>query len=161
MSVGPWILLLKHCQCCAKSERELLSIKEPMWSAGGRNSHPHASTLEAVSPAQNKSAGIIASAIQTSNPLSVRVRPLLRGTLRLQLVIRQIQTRFVAVRRVLVQNALGDRLIDRRHRRMQQICRRRGIARRNRRAETLHRSAHTRAVRTVHICTLARLRRAL
>lgn len=82
----------------------------------------------------------------------------LLGRFRFEPVIGQRQSRLVAVAGILVQYALGDRAVNRRHCRMQQIAYGRGIACGDRRTHALHKAADARAVCAIHLSALARLR---
>ena len=83
---------------------------------------------------------------------------ILLGRFRLKPVIGQRQTRLVAVAGILVQHALGDRAVNRRHCGMQQITYGRRISSGDRCAHALHETADARAIRAIYISALARLR---
>src|SRR5262249_51631098 len=80
---------------------------------------------------------------QTSN-LSPKQRLCLRGGL--YGVERHMQARFIAVPGVLVENALGNGLVDRGERRLQQIPCCGGVLGSDRRAQATHHGAHPGAV---------------
>src|SRR5580704_4647659 len=91
--------------------------------------------------------------LKTNNSKPITKNSLLRG-LRLHLVISQRQARFVPVRGILVEHALGNRLINRGHRGVQQILCRGGVSSRDGGPQPLHCRTHTRPVRPVHFRTL-------
>src|SRR5215469_6017813 len=78
-----------------------------------------------------------------------------------QLVVSEVQTGLVAVGGVFVKNTLGDGLIDRRHRGMEQVARRGCVARCECSSETLDRGAHTRPIRPLHLRSFEGLPRPL